>query len=126
MNGKVGVGVAKAAEVPSAIRKAINIAKKDMVSVNIVDGTIPHDSTGSLGASKVFMRPAPKGTGVISGGVMRLVFELAGIHNIVSKSLGSSSVINNAFAALDGLKRLKSLEEAKAERGVDLNVRSAK
>ncbi len=122
MNGRVGVGVAKAAEVPGAIKKAINAAKRSMISVHIINGTIPHEANGSLGASKVFLRPAPQGTGVIAGGVMRLVFELAGIHNIVSKSLGSSSVINNAFAALDGLRNLTSLEEIRKERGVDLKV----
>lgn len=124
MNGKVGVGVAKAAEVPSAIKKAINVAKRSMISVNIVNGTIPHETNGNLGASKVFLRPAPQGTGVIAGGVMRLVFELAGIHNIVSKSLGSSSVINNAYAALDGLKNLTSLEDARRERGVNFKVKT--
>jgi small subunit ribosomal protein S5 len=123
LNGRVGVGVAKAAEVPGAIRKAINIAKRNIITVNIVGSTIPHETHGSLGASKVYMRPAPDGTGVIAGGVMRLVFELAGIHNIVAKSLGSSSVINNAFAALNGLQNLTLLSQARKDRGIDLKIK---
>ena len=123
--GRVGVGVAKAAEVPSAIKKAIHQAKKSLIYVNLVNGTIPHEVFGKLGASRVFLKPAPKGTGVIAGGVIRLVLELAGVHNIVTKSLGASSVINNAFAALDGLSNLRKLEDVAAERGVDLNVRFA-
>lgn len=121
--GRVGVGVAKAAEVPSAIRKAINVAHRNMIKVNLVNGTIPHEVVGKLGASKVFMKPAPKGTGVIAGGVIRLVLELAGIHNIVSKSLGASSVINNAFAALNGLEQVQNIDVVSKDRGVDVKVR---
>ncbi|MDD5455609.1 MAG: 30S ribosomal protein S5 [Candidatus Margulisbacteria bacterium] len=121
--GKVGVGVAKAAEVPSAIKKAIHVAKRKMVQVNVVNGTIPHEVLGKLGASKVFLKPAPKGTGVIAGGVIRLVLELAGIHNVVSKSQGASSIINNAYATIDGLTKLKNLEDVKKSRGVNVSVR---
>ena len=122
--GRVGVGVAKAAEVPNAIKKAIYKAKKSLVSVHIVNGTIPHEIIGKLGASRVFLKPAPKGTGVIAGGVIRLVLELAGIHNIVTKSLGASSIINNAVATLNGLSMLRSAEDVSAERGVKLNVKA--
>jgi len=124
-NGRVGIGVAKAAEVPSAIKKAINEAKKKMIFVNVINGTIPHEVTGKLGASKVFLKPAPKGTGVIAGGVIRLVLELAGVHNIVSKSLGASSIINNALATLNGLSQLKSKDQVQTDRGVELSIRVA-
>lgn len=122
-NGRVGVGVAKAAEVPNAIKKAIHEAKKSMITANIMNGTIPHDVTGKLGASKVFLKPAPKGTGVIAGGVIRIVLELAGIHNVVSKSQGASSIINNALATLDGLSSLRKIEDVQAERGVEVKVK---
>lgn len=122
-NGRVGVGVAKAAEVPGAIKKAIYQAKRKMITVEVRHGTISHEVVGRLGASKVFLKPAPKGTGVIAGGVIRLVLELAGIHNIVSKSQGASSVINNAFAALDGLSNLRRIEDCRNDRGVDIKIR---
>ncbi len=122
-HGRVGVGVAKAAEVPGAIKKAIYQAKRKMITVEVLNGTISHEVVGRLGASKVFLKPAPKGTGVIAGGVIRLVLELAGIHNIVSKSQGASSVINNAFAALDGLANLRRIEDCRSDRGVDIKIR---
>lgn len=122
-NGNVGVGVSKAKEVPSAIKKAITVAKRQMINIKVINGTIPHEVTGKLGASKVFLKPAPKGTGVIAGGVVRLVLELAGIHNIVSKCQGASSIINSAFATIDGLSQLMDLSNIKASRGVDVTVR---
>ncbi len=121
-NGRVGVGVAKAAEVPSAIKKAVHEAKKSLVKITVVNGTIPHEVTGKLGASKVFLKPAPKGTGVIAGGVIRIVLELAGIHNVVSKSQGASSIINNALATIDGLLNLKLLADVEKDRGVELKI----
>jgi small subunit ribosomal protein S5 len=122
-SGKVGVGLGKSKEVPVAIRKAITAAKKNLVNVEVINGTLPHDTVGKLGASKVFIRPAPKGTGVIAGGVSRIVLELAGYHNVVSKSLGASSIINNAFATVDGLSKLKKLSKVREDRGVNLSVK---
>lgn len=122
-NGKVGVGIAKSTEVPASIKKASNIARKNMIDVNVVNGTIPHDVIGKLGASKIFIKPAPKGTGVIAGGVVRIVLELAGIHNVLAKSLGASSPINNAYATIDALKNLKTLNKIRKDRGIDVKVR---
>ncbi|OGI07002.1 MAG: 30S ribosomal protein S5 [Candidatus Margulisbacteria bacterium GWF2_35_9] len=122
-NGNVGVGVSKAKEVPSAIKKAITVAKRQMIKIEVINGTIPHEVIGKLGASRIFLKPAPKGTGVIAGGVVRLVLELAGIHNIVTKSQGASSIINNAFATIDGLKQLMDLSATKTKRGIDVSVR---
>ena len=122
-NGNVGVGVSKAKEVPSAIKKAITVAKRQMIKIEVINGTIPHEVIGKLGASRIFLKPAPKGTGVIAGGVVRLVLELAGIHNIVTKSQGASSIINNAFATIDGLKQLMDLSATKTNRGIDVSVR---
>lgn len=109
--GRVGVGTGKAIEIPDAIKKAVEDAKKNLINVAIVNTTIPHQVTGVYGAGKVFLKPAPAGTGVIAGGPVRAVVELAGIENIFSKSLGSSTPINIVRAALKGLNEVRTVEE---------------
>lgn len=117
-NGTVGFGLGKAQEVPDAIKKAVENAKKNLVKVALVNNTIPHTITGEFGAGKVFLRPASEGTGVIAGGAVRTICELAGIHNILSKSLGSKSPINMVRATFAGLEALKTKEDVAALRGV--------
>lgn len=121
--GRVGVGVGKALEVSAAIRKAVEAAKKSMITIPLIAGTIPHDVIGKVGASSMIMRPAPAGTGVIAGGAGRVVLELSGINDIVAKCVGSSNAINVAFATLDGLKNLKTVDSEINLRGKQLNVR---
>ena len=117
-NGTVGFGLGKAQEVPDAIKKAVEDAKKNLVKIALVNNTIPHTITGEFGAGKVFLRPASEGTGVIAGGAVRTICELAGIHNILSKSLGSKSAINTVRATFAGLEALKTKEQVAALRGV--------
>ncbi|MDD3187115.1 MAG: 30S ribosomal protein S5 [Bacilli bacterium] len=116
--GKVGIGTGKANEVPDAIKKAVSAATKNIVTVSIVDErTIPHEAIGVQGASKVMLKPALKGTGVKAGGPVRSVLELAGVKDILSKSLGSSTKINMANATLKALKAQRTVEEVAALRG---------
>ena len=115
--GNIGYGTGKAQEVPEAIKKAVEDAKKNMIHVPIVNTTIPHEVTGVYGARRVFLRPAPDGTGVIAGGPVRAVVELAGIENIVSKSLGSSTPINIVRATIEGLATLRTVEQVAEIRG---------
>lgn len=115
--GNVGFGTGKAAEVPDAIKKAIEAAKKNMITVSIVKTTIPHEVTGVYGAGRVVLRPASEGTGVIAGGPVRAVVELAGISDILSKSLGSATPINIIRATVEGLKSLETVEQVAARRG---------
>lgn len=115
--GNVGFGTGKAQEVPDAIKKAIESAKKNMISVAIVNTTIPHEITGVYGAGRVFLRPASEGTGVIAGGPVRAVVELAGISDILSKSLGSATPINMVRATFEGLKNMRTAESVAALRG---------
>jgi len=104
--GRVGVGLGKARDVASAIKKGINLAKKHLVSVQIVKGTIPHDIYVKRGAAKVLLKPAPEGSGVIAGGAVRVVVEAAGIRNISSKVLGTKNPASNIYATLEALGKL--------------------
>jgi small subunit ribosomal protein S5 len=118
-NGHVGYGLGKANEVPEAIRKGVEQAKKNLIKIPIVDGqTIPYEIEGHFGAGKVLMMPASAGTGVIAGGAARAVFESAGIHNILAKCLGSNNAHNVVKAAFEGLRRLRSPEEIMQRRGM--------
>ncbi|MFV0499352.1 MAG: 30S ribosomal protein S5 [Bacilli bacterium] len=116
--GQVGFGTGKAKEVPEAIKKAIQDAKKNLIKVPIVDGrTIPHEIIGKHGAGKVFLKPAGKGTGIIAGGPVRDVLELAGIHDILSKSQGSNTPINIVRATVNGLESLRTASQIAELRG---------
>jgi len=116
--GKVGLGTGKANEVPDAIKKAVQAATKNVVNVSIVDNrTIPHEAIGVEGASKVMLKPAAKGTGVKAGGPVRSVLEMAGVKDILSKSLGSNTKINMAYATLKALKAQRTVEEVARLRG---------
>ena len=108
--GKVGFAIGKAGEVPEAIRKGVEQAKKAMITVPMVERTIPHEVTIQVGAGRVFMKPAAPGTGVIAGGPMRAVLELAGIHDILTKSLGSSNPINVVLTTYEALRSLRTAE----------------
>ena len=116
--GKVGLGTGKSNEVPDAIKKASQAAAKNVVKVSIVeDRTIPHEATGVCGASRVMLKPAMKGTGVKAGGPVRSVLEMAGVKDILSKSLGSNTKVNMAYATLEALKSQKTIEEVARLRG---------
>ena len=115
--GRVGCGMGKAVEIPEAIRKGLEDAKKSMITIPLNGTTIPHEVVGVFGTGKVKMLPAPEGTGVIAGGPVRAVLEAAGIKDIVTKSIGSNNKINMVRATLAGLKQLRSAEQVAAMRG---------
>lgn len=116
-NGRVGYGTGKAKEIPDAMQKAVQAAKANIITVPIVNKTVPHDALGVAGSGKVFFKPASDGTGVVAGGEVRTVFELAGVSNILAKSLGSPTPINVIRATFDGLKKLRTLKEVAKLRG---------
>ena len=116
-NGRVGVGMGKAAEIPEAIRKANEDAKKHLVTVPLDGTTIPHNVTGYFSTAKVVLLPAPEGTGVIAGGAARAVLDLAGVRNIRTKSFGTNNPINMVKATIEALKQLRSAEEVAKMRG---------
>jgi len=116
-NGRVGLGLGKAREVPVAVQKGQYLARRNIIKVPIEEpGTIPHEVVGEHGTSRVMLKPAGAGTGVIAGSVPRAIVELAGYRNLLTKELGSRNQTNVAYAAMEGLKQLKTYEEAKRER----------
>ena len=119
-NGHVGYGIGKAAEVPEAVRKAVEDAKKNMIEVSLNDTTIPHEVLGEFGAGKVLLKPAPKGTGIIAGKTVRVVMEMAGIKNIRSKCLRSNNPVNVVKATFEGLKMLRTADQVAKTRGISV------
>lgn len=117
-NGRVGIGVGKARAVPDAIRKATERARASMITVPLVGRTIPHDAIGECSGARVLIKPASPGTGVIAGGGVRAVLEAAGVHDVLTKSMGSSSMLNVVKATMEALKQLRSYEELARERGL--------
>lgn len=105
--GKVGIGIAKGADVTAAVAKAVEVAKKNFVLVNLYNGTLPHEAEAKVGGSRILIKPASAGTGLIAGGTVRIVLEVAGVHNVLSKSLGSTNKINTAYATVAALQAIE-------------------
>ena len=119
--GHVGFGTGKAREVPLAIKKGIEAAKKNLIRVPLINNTLPHPLVGEYGAGRVLMKPASEGTGVIAGGAVRAIMECAGISDILTKSLGSTNPHNMVRAAMDGLRQLITVEQVARERGIEVS-----
>jgi small subunit ribosomal protein S5 len=119
-NGIVGHGLGKARDVSESIAKAVDDAKKNLIKVPVINGTVPHEQKGKFGAGRVLIKPASNGTGVIAGGAMRAVLEIAGVHNVLSKSQGSSNPHNVVKATIDALAKLRTPQEVAKDRGVEL------
>ncbi len=120
-NGTVGYGLGKARDVAESISKAVDDAKKNLVKVPVIKGTIPHEQKGKYGAGKVLLKPAADGTGVIAGGAMRAVLEMAGVHNVLGKSQGSSNPHNVVKATIDALGKMRDSYEVARQRGITLS-----
>jgi small subunit ribosomal protein S5 len=120
-SGSVGHGLGKALDVSESIQKAVQDAKKNMVKVSLHKGTVPHEQKGKYGAGKVLIKPAADGTGVIAGGAMRAVLEMAGVHNVLAKSQGSSNPHNVVKATIDALSKMRSAKEVARNRGIELS-----
>lgn len=118
--GTVGHGLGKARDVSESISKAVDDAKKNLIKVPIINGTIPHEQKGKYGAGKVLIKPATDGTGVIAGGAMRAVLEIAGVQNVLAKSMGSSNPHNVVKATVDALRKLRSPQEIARQRGISM------
>ncbi len=121
-NGRVGIGRGKSREVPIAIQKAMENARRSMVTVNLNGDTLWYPTTADHGASKVYMQPASQGTGIIAGGAMRAVFEVVGVHNVLAKTYGSTNPVNVVRATINGLSGLKSPEEIAEKRGLSIDA----
>lgn len=121
-NGRVGIGLGKSQEVPNAIKKGVEDAKKNMFSVPLTEeGSVPHEVMGRYGAGKVLIKPAVPGTGVMAGGPVRAIMELAGVKNVITKSLGTSNAMNIVKAAAEGLRLMESPEMVAKRRGIDVS-----
>ncbi len=122
-NGRVGLGLGKSQEVPNAIKKGVEDAKKNMFTVPITDeGSVPHEIIGEYGAGRVLIKPAVPGTGVMAGGPVRAIMELAGVKNVITKSLGTSNAMNIVKAAAEGLKAMESPEQVAERRGITVDA----
>lgn len=125
-NGSVGVGLGKALSIPDAIRKGVETAKKALMVVPMVGTTLPHEITVDFGASRVLLKPAAPGTGVVAGGAVRAILEAAGVKDVLAKSLGSNNPVNNAWATMKALSQLQTVEQTLARRGVTLDKLSVR